>query len=294
MSTAEKSWVGPLTILMGGICIGFAPIGLRLGLDELGSQAIAFWRFAFSWPILLMLVFLIQKRRPQKPNKYIILAGIFFAFNIGLWHWGLSITTVANATFIVSLGNMGVGFLAWIFLKDKPPSIWFLAFALALMGAAGLSLGGGEGGKGALRGDLLALGAACMVSGYLLFSKLARNSLSAIEAIFWLTFVEFIVAFFLVLISGQDFMPETIKGFVVPLFLALIVQIGGQGLIITGLGRTPASIAGVVIVVQPVVAAFIAWFLFDEILTALQVGGGVLILMAIWLAQQGGQTKRVS
>ena len=35
---------GPLMVLAGGICIGFAPIGLRLGLDDLGPQAIAFWR----------------------------------------------------------------------------------------------------------------------------------------------------------------------------------------------------------------------------------------------------------
>ena len=61
----------------------------------------------------------------------------------------------------------------------------------------------------------------------------------------------------------------------------------GQGLIITGLGRTPAAIAGVVVIVQPVVAAAISWSLFDEPLTALQAGGAGAILADVWLSQRG-------
>ena len=116
-------------------------------------------------------------------------------------------------------------------------------------------------------------------------AKLARRSLTGIEAIFWLTLVEMCVAMVCVKIAGESFWPASKSGFLVPLFLAIIVQVLGQGLIITGLGSTPASIAGVLVVVQPVVAAAIAWSLFDEPLTALQLGGGLLILLAIWLSQ---------
>ncbi len=286
MSQASaQNWKGPLTVFAGGVCIGFAPVGLRLGLDDLGPQAIAFWRYLFALPILLVLVFAINKRRPARPNILVILAGIFFALDIALWHWGLSITTVANATFLVSLGNLGVGFLAWIVMRERPAPLWFLAILVAIIGAAGLSLGGGETGKGVLRGDLLALAAACLVSAYMLCSKLARKSLSGIETIFWLTLVELCVGAFCVKLAGENFMPSTPSGFIVPLFLAIVVQVAGQGLIITGLGNTPASIAGVLVVVQPVIAAAIAWSLFDEPLTMIQLGGGLLILLAIWLSQ---------
>ncbi len=278
---------GPLTILAGGICIGFAPIGLRFGINDLGPQAVALWRYMFAMPLLFVLVLLIHKRRPSKPNKMVVLAGVFFALDIGLWHWALSITTVANATFIVNLGNMGVGLLAWIFLKERLSPIWFLAILLAVIGAAALCLGGGLETKGVLRGDLLALGAAFFVSAYLLCSKQARYTLSGIEAIFWLTFTELIIAVFLTALAGEKFFPAELSGFKAPLFLALVVQVAGQGLIITGLGRTPAAIAGVMVVIQPVVAAAVAWVLFDESLTGLQLGGAALILGAIWLVQQG-------
>ncbi len=285
-----RAWLGPMLVLCGGICLGFAPIGLRLGLSELGPQAIAFWRYIFALPLLLALLVLIEKRAPARPVWPVVIAGACFALDIGLWHWSLERTTVANATFIVNLGNAGVGLLAWLFLKERPSLIWILAGSIALAGAALLSMGGPAGGKSDLSGDLLALLAAFLVAFYMLFSKVARRGLGAMDVIFWLTATEACVAFCLVLISGESLLPARAQGFVAPLFLALIVQIGGQGLIIAGLGRTPAAIAGVLILVQPVTAAAIAWRWFEEPLSGLQSVGGLLILVGVFLAQR--QPKR--
>lgn len=280
-------WFGPLLVFMGGVCIGFAPIGLRLGLDDLGPQAIAFWRYVFAAPVLFLFVLLVERRLPAKPNRFVVIAAACFAVDIGLWHWALTFTTVANSTFIVNLGNVGVGLTAWIFLKERPTPIWFLAALIAMAGAAALTLGGGADGKTDLRGDALALGAALLVSCYIVASKVARRTLSGLETIFWLTVFEIIVAALMVLLFRESFLPADLSGFIVPLFLALVVQVGGQGLIITGLGHTPAAIAGVLVVVQPVVAAAISWKLFDEPLAPIQAGGGLLILIGILIAQRG-------
>ena len=274
-------------VLMGGICIGLAPIGLRLGLDDLGPQAIAFWRFAIALPILFVMVVLIQRRLPPKPNKFVIIAGIFFALELGLWHWSLTFTTVANATFMVNLGNIGVGLTAWIFLKERPGWMWVIAILIACLGAAALSLGGVADGKTDLRGDLIAIAAAIGVSCYVVAAKVARRTMGGLEAIFWLTLVETFVAIFLVLAFRENFLPDSLSGFIVPLFLAIVVHVGGQGLIILGLGHTPTAIAGVLILVQPVVAAAISWQLFEEPLTPLQAGGGFLILLGILISQRG-------
>ena len=282
----RPSWLGPLLLLLGGICIGFAPIGLRFGLDDLGPQAIAFWRYLFAIPLLFLLVVAVQRRGPAKPNMFIVIAGTCFAVDIALWHWALSLTTVANSTFIVNLGNIGVGLTAWVFLKERPTPIWGLAVLIALIGAGALSLGGGAESKGDLRGDILALGAAIMVSFYLVGAKVARRTLNGLDAIFWLTVVEMVVAGVIVLLAQESFLPERWQGFLIPLFLALVVQIMGQGLIITGLGFTPTAIAGVLILVQPVVAAAISWRLFDEPLAPLQAGGAVLILIGIVISQR--------
>ena len=290
-SAGQRDLSGPILVLAGGICIGFAPIGLRLGLDTLGPQAIAFWRYLFALPILFAAVVLIRRRLPARPNALVIVAGTCFALDIALWHWALALTTVANATFIVNLGNVGVGLLAWAILKERPSPIWFGAFLMALSGAAFLSQGGGGTGQGDVRGDALAVGAALLVSGYMLASKVSRRSMSGIDAIFWLTATELVVGGAVVAISGEAFLPIAPAGFIAPLFLALIVQVAGQGLIITGLGRTPAAIAGVLVLVQPVVAAAVSWRLFGETLVGLQVLGAAMILVGVYLAQRG-QTER--
>ena len=307
----KDDWLGPLLVLCGGISIGFAPIGLRLGIglgeEGLGPQAIAFWRYVFATPMIFMLVVLVKKRLPVRPNKFVILAGAFFAVEIGLWHWALTMTTVANSTFIVNLGNISVGLLALIFLKEKLTRNWVIAVLVAIIGAGLLTQGGGEGAQGDLRGDLLAVGGAILVSFYMLCIKIARRDISGLDALFWVTATEMVVAGILVFLSSdgvniwpfslapkESFMPAVSAGFHAPLMLAIIVQCLGQGLIIAGLGRCPAAIAGVLVLVQPVVAASIAWSLFDEPLLALQILGALLILVGVALSQTGKQPKKVS
>lgn len=282
-------WQGPAMVLLGGMCIGLAPILMRYGLDSLGPQAIAFWRFTLAVPMLLAIVLLIHKRPPQAPNRFIVMAGIFFACNVGFWHGALTYTSVASSTFIVNLGNIGVGFVAWIALKDRPTSVWAMAALLAVAGAAALSLGAVRGVEAlhpsAWFGDLLAVCAALFVSCYMVASKVARRQLSGIEAIFWLTVVEAFAAAVLVLLSGEAWLPDTLAGLAFPLMLAIAVQVVGQGLIITGLGHTPAGISGILVVAQPVVASVLSWQLFGEILTAVQTGGCALIICGILMAQ---------
>ena len=279
---------GPMLVLAGGVLIGLAPIGLRLGLEDLGPQAVAFWRFLFATPLALALVFLVEKRAPKRPDPFIILAAIFFALDIALWHAALSITSVANATFLVNLGNIGAGFIAWIVLRDQPRPVWFVAVLIAVLGAAALSLGGANSSahSNGLLGDALAVAAAVFVACYLVAAKLGRRRLSGIEAIFWLSFFETLVAGLMVVLAGEAFLPATLNGFAVPLFLAIAVQIGGQGLIVAGLGHTSAAIAGVLVIVQPVVAALISWQLFGETLYPLQLFGCALIILAIAIAQR--------
>lgn len=290
--TRNLLWAGPVMVGLGAAFVGLGPIGLRVGLEDLGAQAIAFWRYAFALPFLFMLVLLVHKRLPARPNIFILLAGLFFAIDIALWHHALTKTTVANATFIVNLGSVSVGFLAWIILKDRPQNMWFLAVLLAVAGAAALSLGGANNvildaalRKTSTQGDMIAFLAAFMIASYLLFSKMGRRDMGGLDAIFWLTLVELGAQGLITLGTGEAYLPKELSGLSAPFFLAIFVQICGQGLIIAGIGRTPASIAGVLIMLQPVVAAAISWNMFGEPLSAIQIGGACTILVAVWLAQ---------
>lgn len=278
--------VGVLFLALGGFLVGLAPIGLRYAVDSgLGPQTTAFWRYLLTMPIFL-LVFLVRGKGPSRPNKAAIFAGIFFALDIGFWHLALTLTSVANATFIVNLGSIGVGFLAWIVLKDRPSIFWGVAIVLAIIGAYLLSSGGAaKGGETGLRGDMVAVLAACFVSLYMLSATMARKGLSALDVIFWATATEIIVAALMAFSFGESLIPPRLSALSVPLFLAVFAQLGGQGCIIFGFGRAPASIAGVMVLVQPVTAAMISWPLFGEALALTQLAGAGLLLGGILIAQ---------
>ncbi|MDZ4762815.1 MAG: DMT family transporter [Alphaproteobacteria bacterium] len=276
-----RGLIGPAMMLLGAVAIGFAPIGLRL--SEFGPQATALWRFVFALPLLAIMIYAFGGRI-RRPSVFAILAGVFFGLDMAFWHAALVRTSVANATFIVNLGNVAVGLLAWLVLKERPSRIWPVAVAIALAGALMLSRGADNAHPGALQGDLLALVAAVMVSLYLFFAKLARRRETALNVIFWATVAETVVAACATVGTGETLLPPDLSWFLAPLFLAIVAHGLGQTLIVSGVGRTPAALAGLLILIQPVTAALIAAPLFDEWLTLVQLAGAALILCGVWLA----------
>jgi drug/metabolite transporter (DMT)-like permease len=275
---------GPLLMLAGAIAIGFAPIGLRLSHFE--PQATAVWRFAFALPVILALIYG-RGQKLAKPSRLALLAGVFFGLDIAFWHLSLVKTSVANATFIVNLGNVAVGLVAWLVLKERPAKIWPIAVAIALAGALMLSRGAANASAGELQGDLLALIAGAMVGLYLFFTKIARRTLDTMSVIFWATAVELVVALIVSAANHETVIPPDPSWFIMPALLAVIAHVAGQGLITAGVGRTPAAVAGILLLVQPVAAAGIAWPLFGETLTLIQLAGAGLILAGVWLAGRG-------
>lgn len=275
------AWVGPVMMAAGAVAIGFAPIGLRLSAFE--PQATGFWRFAFALPLIAALIWS-RGERIGKPSGMALLAGMFFGLDIAFWHASLVMTSVANATFLVNLGNAAVGLIAWAVLGQRPARIWFIALGAALLGALMLSRGGTDVSDSALTGDLLAMLAAVMVGLYLFFAMLARREMSAMRVLFWSTATTLLVSGLATAVNGESIVPPEISWFLWPLALAVVAHVLGQGLIIAGVGRTPAALAGLLLLIQPVAAGLMAWPLFNEALTAIQLAGCALVLCGVWLA----------
>lgn len=268
-------------LLAGAVAIGYAPIGLRM--SEFGPQATGFWRFLIALPFIAGVIYA-QGGRLGRPSMLALVAGTFFGLDIAFWHASLVLTSVANATFIVNLGNAAVGLVAWVALKERPAKLWPLAIGIALLGALLLSRGAKGEDAGALQGDLLALLAALMVGLYLFVAKLARRTEPAMNVLFWSTAATLAVSTIAALIKHERLDPPDWTWLITPFFLATIAHLLGQGLIVAGVGRTPAALAGVLLLVQPVASALVAWPLFGEALSPIQLAGAVLILVGVWLA----------
>ncbi|MCI3131255.1 EamA family transporter [Phenylobacterium aquaticum] len=73
-----------------------------------------------------------------------------------------------------------------------------------------------------------------------------------------------------------------------------IMHVAGQGSIAWALGRLPAATASVVVLIQPVVAALLGWWLFGELFGHLQMLGAAIALSGVVLAQWASRARPVA
>ena len=280
-----------LALLVGATCIALSPIFVRL--SEAGPTATAFWRVALAVPVLWLLYFLKPKgmaRRYAGKWPLLLAAGFAFAGDLAFWHTSIQLTSVANSTLLANLASIFVTLAAWIFLRQRPSSLFLAGLAAALVGVALLvqtSLGFSSSG---LAGDALGVVTAMFYAGYILAVKGLRDR--GETTLHLMAVTSTITALFLLpvaLASGEPMLPATAFGWWILVGLALVSHAAGQGLIAYALAHLPAAFSSVSLLFQPVMAALFAWALLGEGLVPLQIVGGIVVLAGIYLARRGSR-----
>jgi drug/metabolite transporter (DMT)-like permease len=272
-----------IALVFGACAIGFVPNLVRLA--DTGPAAAGFWRMALALPILLPMMLRDGRGATLRPSGASLLAGLFFAGDLAFWHYGIRYTSVANATVLANLSPVVVTAVAWFAFRERPGRIFLAGLALALAGAWTMAAGAGGGRSHALLGDMLSLTTAFWYALYFIAMRRARQGEGASRAMFWSSAVTAPAMLAVALAMGEPIMPASTTGWIACIGLA-VAHVAGQGSIAWALGRLPASIASVVVLAQPVVAAIVAFFLFREVLTPLQMAGGVLTLIGVVVAQR--------
>ena len=276
-----------LGLLAGGCAIAFAPIFVRL--SDTGPVASAFWRAALAVPLLWVLA--AREKAPLAlgtDRRAIIAAGLFFALDLGFWHWSILWTSVANSTLLANLATIFVTLMGWLVWKHSVSKVFLVGMVTALAGmfilvGPNFSLGGKP-----LAGDALAALTAVFYGSYMLAIKVARDAgASTARIMAWSTTITAVALLPIALLSPQPFWPSSPQGWLVVLGLALVTQILGQGLIAYAFAHLPAALSSVSLLIQPVMAALFAWILFGEAIGAVQFVGGAVVLAGIWIARRG-------
>lgn len=280
---------GLAAVLVGATGIGFAPILVRW--SEVGPSATAGWRVLLALPLLWLWAgreppppaLTLLRRRPRR-RLWMGAAGLFFAVDLGLWHWSLQFTAVANSTLLLNLAPLFVTLGAALFFRERITPPFLLGLATALGGAALLLSSRVSLEPLHWRGDALAVGSAVFYAAYLLSVKRLRASLSTARVMAGSGVVMVPLAFLFAVMGGETLAPATGQGWAVLVALAVVSHVGGQVLIAYGLGHLPAAYSSVGLLWQPVVAALAGWALLAEALTLPQVLGGIGVLAGIAIA----------
>jgi drug/metabolite transporter (DMT)-like permease len=284
------SRVAFLCLLAGGCAIAFAPIFVRLA--DTGPVASAFWRCALAAPLLWIWVLAKEPPSPRPSPKgeaaMLLAAGLFFAADLGVWHYSILYTSVANSTLLANLAPIFVTLAGWLIWKQKVTRVFLAGMTLAIVGmfvlvGPNFAIGGTR-----LLGDALGALTGMFYAGYMLAIKFARDAnASTARLMAWSTTITAIALLPVALMVPHPFLPATAGGWLVLAGLALVTQIFGQGIIAYAFAHLPASLSSVSLLIQPVMATLFAWWLFGEAVGPAQFIGGAIVLAGIWLARKG-------
>jgi drug/metabolite transporter (DMT)-like permease len=283
-----------IALLSGGIAIGFA--GILMRLSDVNPVASAFWRMALATPLLWAWAFVVRKQDEAGGKRTdftlaLILAGIYFAGDMAIWHLSLHYTTVSNATLLSNFAPVFIALWMWVAHRARFARTFIAGLAIALAGAVmlvGPNAGGNtSGGDTKLLGDALGLASAVFYAAYQLVIKDARNQYSTARLMAWSTTITAIALLPFALMSPGAFWPAQLSGWLPLLGLALLAQIGGQTVIAYASAHLPASLSSVSLLIQPLTATIAAWIIFTEVISPVQMAGGALLLWGIYLSKRG-------
>lgn len=277
-------------LLLGGAAIGFA--GIMMRLSDVNPVASAFWRMALAAPPLWLWACASARgdRAAGLRTDYsavLLLAGFFFAADMGVWHVSLHFTSVANATLLPNMAPLCIAAWLWYRYKARFSRGFLLGMALALTGAV-LLVGPSVGlGGTRLLGDGLGLLVAGFYAAYQLAIKDGRASYSTARLMAWSTSITALFLLPFALLMPGPFWPAGAAAWLPLLGLALLCQIGGQTVITYAFAHLPSSLSSISLLIQPLTAALAAWAIFGEAIGPVQMLGAAVLLLGIYLSKRG-------
>ena len=291
LTESRSASVALLALCGGAVAIAFAPIFVRL--SYVGPSATAFWRLTLALPALWLWMIVEGQgrdtfRRPLSSADYgrLSVAGLFFAGDLAVWHWSIRLTSVANATLLANFAPIFVALGGWLFFRQGVGLTFLLGMSTALVGTTLMVGTSFQVSVQHLWGDVLGLITAMFYAGYILSVKRLRGEFSAATIMAWGGAVTSAALFPVAFLSGEHLLPSSSLGWRPLIGLALISQVGGQGLIAYALAHLPAAFSSLTLLLEPVMATVFAWLILNETIGPWQALGGVLVLGGIFAARR--------
>jgi drug/metabolite transporter (DMT)-like permease len=191
-------------------------------------------------------------------------------------------TKLGNATLFGNTSSFA--FAAWgLWHARRWPSLMHgAALGLAAVGAGLLMGSSAELSARNLRGDLLALLAGLLYTGYLIAVQRARDSLKSLPLLFLASAFGAAMLLPLSIALGEQVLPSD---WTFVLLLALGSQVLGQGLLVYAIGSLSPLVVGLTLLTQPAISALVGWFAYGERLSPLDWVGALAIAVALVLVR---------
>jgi drug/metabolite transporter (DMT)-like permease len=260
----------------------------KIALGEMGVGAMVFYRFFFATLALLPLLLLHRPRFSRADWGLLLLCaflGVPLQFLIQFS--GLALTTVSHASLMVGTMPVLLAIAASIFAHERMDALGWLALAASTIGAALIALGARHSTAAhgpTLAGDMLVVLSLVIALGWVLLNKnlMQRNSAIVVTA-YGIACGTAMLCLVVPLIYG---LPP-----IAHISLKAWLALAASGLLCTaattllwnwGMTQVPASQAGVLLNMEPLLGSLLGVLILHESLgPTAKVGGGLILAAAI-------------
>jgi drug/metabolite transporter (DMT)-like permease len=261
----------------------------KIALEEMSFAHMVLYRFLFAMPLLLPLLVTHRPGLNGREWGWLTLAsflGVPVQFLIQFY--ALSITTVSHAALMVGTMPVILAVGAAVFAHERMDRVGWMALAGSTSGAALIALGGGSHGKGGatLAGDLLVVVSLLIALFWILINKkLVERHSPVVVTTYGLGIGTLMLLIWVPVHYGMPPMAD-VSG---KAWWAL----AGSGVLCTaattllwnwGMTQVPASQAGVLLNMEPLMGSLLGVFVLGERLgPSAWVGGGLILASAVTL-----------
>ena len=277
---ARATWIPWVLMAVGVLGASVSAIFIVYARDA-EPMAISFWRCAAGAAALLPFAATRLKKISRRQLGLPAIAGVFLAAHFATWITSLELTTVAASVLLVTSSPAFVAVIAWWLLKERLQKVALIGILLTVVGA-GLVVGGDLSGS-EFTGNMLAVAGAITVGGYMLAGQVSRRELGIFEYSVITYSVAGLVLLPIVIATGSDLVGYDAETWWALLGLLIGPQLLGHTVlnyVIKDFGATTIAVA---VMAEPLIAAVLAYFLFDQVPTLLIYPGAVAIMVGIYL-----------
>lgn len=276
-------------LLAGLTAFGFAPILVRYASDT-SPLVLVVYRTGFA--VAMLLPFWLWMRSTEsrtgktKERFWIALSGVCLGLHFTCWISSLYYTSVASASVLVTIHPIIMILVERLWFKRSFAKTTWIGVLLAFSGSLLLGISDSQIEQDfadPLFGNFLALTAAVIFVVYLLIGQKIRKKREWIDYVFPVYFYAAAACVLIAVVMGKDLFNISTIGVWAGAGLAFGPQILGHGSMNYAVKYISPTLLSTLILVEPLFASVLAFFLFAELPPITSISAMVLVLVGVGL-----------
>jgi drug/metabolite transporter (DMT)-like permease len=271
---------------------GVGPVLIKVALDTMSVWSLLVARLLAAAALLWVVAIASGRLRGQPRDRPAWLAAlglgaVLYGSQLAFFALALEHLSASMVTILFHTSPLVVVAVAVLTGRERTSAARMLALVLCLTGVAVVALGGGPVEVDVL-GVVFALGSAVACAGVVLGSDVLADRISPLPfALLLITGAALGFAAVAPLIGVRA--PSGDAEWVLVLAIALVPGVIGTTAMLAGVGLIGPSLVSILLTIEPPVTVLLAWLALGERLTALQLTGGALVLVAAAAARHASK-----